>query len=185
MIDHNKELFVPGKIRTYTGKYFNAFDPDQALICIEDIPHALSQLPRFGGHLPHFYSVAQHSLYVSRILPKHLKLCGLLHDATEAYLGGDIPSPFKEQLPGYKEAEHYLLDHIFTKFDVVKTYHSNYEVIKEADTKALKIEWDVLMMDREHSDPYFTPAKDWYVHPERVEATFIRNFNKLYYDGKD
>ena len=57
-IDYDAELFVPDHIRTYTGKYFNAFDPLPELICIEDIAHALSQQPRYAGHLPQFYSVA-------------------------------------------------------------------------------------------------------------------------------
>lgn len=155
-IDYDAELFVPGKIRTFTGNYFDAFNPDPALIDIRDIAHALSQQPRYAGHLPKFYSVAQHSLYVARVLPKHLKLCGLLHDAAEAYLC-DIPSPFKKHIPGYKAAENHLLATVLKKFGVFDLYLKNEEEIKAADVRALKIEWNVLMQGRRNYDPLFAP----------------------------
>ena len=178
-VDYEAELFVPGKIRTYSGHYFDAFNPVAELIKIEDIAHALSQQPRYAGHLPKFYSVAQHCLYVMRILPPALKLVGLLHDAAEAYLC-DIPSPFKAHIQGYKGAENNLLTAILKKFGVFDLYMKNQAAIKEADIKALKIEWDVLMMRRPNYDPKFAPAAGWYVHPERIEAIFLRNFLKHY-----
>jgi len=49
------------------------------------------------------------------MLPTDLKLCGLLHDAAEAYIG-DIISPFKEKFPKIQEAEDALLTIIFEKF---------------------------------------------------------------------
>jgi len=84
-------------IQTYTGKKFWAFDAAIADICIEDIAHALAMRCRFGCHCKEFYSVAQHSVIVSHHLPPELKLWGLLHDATEAYLP-DVPRPQKGRL---------------------------------------------------------------------------------------
>jgi uncharacterized protein len=178
-IDYDKELFVADKIKTYSGVYFDAFNPNPDLIKIEDIAHALSCQPRYAGHLPKFYSVAQHSLYVMRVLPKHLKLVGLLHDASEAYLC-DIPSPFKSRIPGYKAAENHLLATVLKKYGLFDTYLKHQDEIKAADIRALKIEWDVLMQGRANHDPLFAPAQSWYVHPERIEAIFLRNFNKLH-----
>ena len=54
-----ENLYTPNCIRTFTGLYMNVFNPKPDMICIEDIAHALSQQPRFGGHLPRMYSVAQ------------------------------------------------------------------------------------------------------------------------------
>lgn len=57
-----ESLYTPNCIRTFTGIYMNVFDPTDEMICIEDIANALSHQCRFAGHLPNFYSVAQHSV---------------------------------------------------------------------------------------------------------------------------
>src|SRR5665811_1025646 len=97
-----ENLYTPNCIRTFTGIYMNVFEPTPEMISIEDIAHALTMQCRFGGHLPDFYSVAQHSLNCSYLIdnPK-LKLTALLHDASEAYLL-DIPRPIKNNLNNYK-----------------------------------------------------------------------------------
>ncbi|MCT2385141.1 HD family hydrolase [Erwinia pyrifoliae] len=91
-------------IQTVTGKHFNFINTDPASICIEDIAAALSNICRFTGHLPDFYSVAQHSVHVSYLVPAEFALEGLLHDAQEAYCS-DINSPLKSLLPDYREVE--------------------------------------------------------------------------------
>src|ERR1051326_5760594 len=79
---------------THTGKQFWPLDARVDEIDIEDIAHGLSHICRFGGHCRHFYSVAQHSVLVSRAVPLQLRMAGLLHDATEAYIG-DMVRPLK------------------------------------------------------------------------------------------
>ena len=83
-------------IRTFTGGQFHFDDIYKNDIRIADIAHALSNTCRFGGHCREFYSVAQHSLSVSRNVPKWARYPALLHDAAEAYIG-DIVSPLKLQ----------------------------------------------------------------------------------------
>lgn len=178
-IDYAKELFVADHIKTYTGTYFNPLDPNPDKILAEDIAHALSNIPRYGGHLPKFYSVAQHSLYVARILPTHLKLPGLLHDATEGYLGGDIPSPIKARMPEYKAMENKLLTAILKKFGVFETYMKNKDRIKEADIQALKIEWNVLMQGRRNYDKRFVGP---FGTSELIKELFLAKF-KTYYNA--
>ena len=79
-------------IQTYTGKPFNPLageNEDCGPIELMDIAHALSHLCRFNGHTKRFYSVGEHSLYVSTLLEYHgpsIQAWGLLHDAAEAYL---------------------------------------------------------------------------------------------------
>lgn len=69
--------------------------PDPAMIKIEHIALALSRINCYSGHTsPGPYSVAEHSIRVSELLPKEQQLKGLLHDAHE-YVTSDIPRPLK------------------------------------------------------------------------------------------
>ena len=100
-----------GCIRTFTGLYVNPLQLRTEDISIGDIWHHLSNLCRYTGACPEFYSVAQHSVYVSSLAwaqydTKEAALAGLLHDAAEAYMN-DIASPVKhsEGMAGYRAAE--------------------------------------------------------------------------------
>jgi len=138
-----EELYTKGEIRTFTGKYINVFDPNPDDIVIDDIAHALSNMPRFGGHLPVFYSVARHSIMCAGyVLGKELQLEALMHDASEAYLL-DIPSPIKEMLPDYKRVEKNLQRVICEKFDL--PYPMSKEV-KDVDRFMLDLEWRTLVL---------------------------------------
>lgn len=81
-------------VETYTGSRFFPFTPRGDEIRIEDIAHSLANQCRFNGHCPKFYSVAEHSVLVSRLVPEEVALWGLLHDAAEAYIS-DITRPIK------------------------------------------------------------------------------------------
>lgn len=82
---------------TISGRAFSLIDPDPKSILITDIADSLAKQCRFNGHIPRFYSVAQHCCIVADLLPARLGLYGLLHDAHEAYIG-DIIRPVKMAL---------------------------------------------------------------------------------------
>ena len=84
---HLKESYLS----TFSGKKFYPFNPSPEQIEIVDIAHGLSMVCRFSGQCPYFYSVAEHCIHVTNVLPPSLKLEGLLHDASEAYLA-DLPN---------------------------------------------------------------------------------------------
>lgn len=113
-------------MQTFKGKRFDPFDPNPALIDIEDIAHSLSSICRYGGHSNRFYSVAEHSVLVAEYLlatwcDRKLALAGLLHDAAEAYMG-DIPRPIKyrPEFAFYREAEARLDAMIFERFGLAE-----------------------------------------------------------------
>ena len=81
-------------ILTYTGRRYWPASPVTDHVCAEDIARGLSLTCRFAGQCQHFYSVAEHSINVMRLVPQEHKLCALLHDAPEAYLG-DMSRPLK------------------------------------------------------------------------------------------
>lgn len=145
MKEQQENLFTPDCIRTVSGIYINVFNPSPEMICIEDIAHSLSYQCRFGGHLPKFYSVAQHSLNCSYLIEdEELKLAALLHDASEAYLM-DIPRPIKRGLSNYKEIENNLMELIAAKFGFSYPLHTK---IKEVDEIMLELEWNCLMLKK-------------------------------------
>jgi hypothetical protein len=112
-MSHLKDRYLS----TYTGKKFYPYDPRPEQICIEDIAHGLSMLCRFAGQCRFFFSVAEHSIAVAHLLPANLKLFGLLHDASEAYLA-DLPRPVKAGLPEYRAIETNVERVIAEKFEL-------------------------------------------------------------------
>lgn len=145
LMESLENLYLTRCIRTVSGKYIDVFDPTPDMICIEDIAHSLSNMPRFGGHLPYFYSVAQHSLWCAQEASEPNKLAALLHDTTEAYIL-DFPSPIKKEFPEYKKMEDKLMKVIAAKFNIQYPFHPE---IKEIDKKALHFEWNSIMLAKQ------------------------------------
>jgi len=108
---------MTARLRTYTGLDLDPLDPQPEALAIEDIAHGLAHTCRFSGQCPRFYSVAEHSVRVSRMVPARDALVALLHDATEAYLS-DLVSPLKAlgDLAGYRAIEARLLAAIYRRF---------------------------------------------------------------------
>jgi uncharacterized protein len=130
-------------IQTYTGKQFWPLEPRLEDIDIRDIAHALSNLCRYGGHVEKFYSVAQHCVLVSQVVPREHALRGLLHDASEAYLI-DVPRPIKrsEGMEAYRIAEKRLEAAIYERFGLSA---EDPKCIKTADNQLLRTEQRDLM----------------------------------------
>lgn len=87
-----------------SGRPFWACDPRPEDIHLDDIVHALSHQCRYGGHCSKFYSVLEHSVLVSLVVPKEHARDGIGHDFTEAYVV-DVPRPLKRMLRDYAAIE--------------------------------------------------------------------------------
>lgn len=57
-------------IKTFSGKHFYYDRINKDDIDINDIAVSLSNICRFAGHLSHFYSVAQHAVLCSQLVPQ-------------------------------------------------------------------------------------------------------------------
>ena len=168
-------------IQTFTGKQFWPLNPKTEDICIEDIAHALSMICRFNGHCSQFYSVAEHSVLVSRFCPDKFKLYGLLHDASEAYIS-DVGKPIKPKLNGYGEIEAQLQFTILMSFDQHgKRFNS---ITKDIDKRILVDEQKQLMpkhpvewSQTKDIEPLGVELKCW--QPEKAEEEFLNEFYRL------
>jgi uncharacterized protein len=135
---------APGPyLQTVSGRWVNPFDPDPDQLDAGDIARALANQCRFGGHSRVFYSVAQHSVVVSRLVEERGGdvedvFAALMHDAGEAYLG-DMPHPLKHRSPlgaAFKEAEEHLEQAIRARFRI----KADVPQIKRADRALLATE---------------------------------------------
>jgi hypothetical protein len=128
-------------IQTFTGRQFWPLSPHVDDVDIRDIIHALALKCRFTGHCREFYSVAQHSVLVAQMLPPELKLWGLLHDASEAYLP-DVARPVKRELVGFNAIEARVMRCIAERFSLSWPMPDEVHV---ADIRALATERRDLM----------------------------------------
>lgn len=141
--------YQQGKFETGSGVLFDIMNPSWDMIQIDDIALGLSQVIRFGGQIADTYTVAHHSILVARMLPRKYRLAGLLHDASEAYVG-DVIKPLKELIgEPYKRIEKRIQTTIELKFGVHMTSEMK-TAIKAADLEALRIESEAFQRGDPH-----------------------------------
>lgn len=174
-------------ITTYSGIRMNPVQPQKDDIDIKDIAHALSLVCRGGGHVTHFYSVAQHCLVCAeeaglRGHSLRVQLGALLHDGSEAYMS-DLVRPVKEQIPQYRTIENRLIDTIWEAFVPGEPLtEEERRIIKEIDDDVMSWDMKILLGDeinqryenlRHKPDHSFVPM-------ETVERKFLSKFDELY-----
>lgn len=166
-------------LQTYTGKAVSLPKPHPDEIDIIDIAHSLAFQCRYNGHSKRFFSVSQHSCHIHDLVPDELKLAGLMHDASEAYLC-DIPRPLKPFLQGYKEIENDIMGIIAEKYGVTQ---DALQAVKEYDDRILLNERDQLCSKPpkpwmiEHLEPLDLEIPYWTA--PMAEGQFLKRFFKL------
>jgi 5'-deoxynucleotidase YfbR-like HD superfamily hydrolase len=170
-------------IALLSGAMFNYNKPEESDVTIDDIATALSNVCRFSGHLPRFYSVAQHLVNTSRIVRPELAFTALMHDTAEAFTN-DLPTPLKWALPIFKELEVRIEGAMANKFGFQFPYPDE---VKLADTQMLLLEKNYVKEDTSkweyYGDVKFEHLRDivdldsW--QPRRAKREFLERFNEL------
>lgn len=178
MIHSDGPTRVGDWFQTFSGVQFYPFDPRPEDIRIEDIAHHLSMICRFGGAIRTFYSVGQHSVLVSHAVPEEFALWGLLHDASEAYLG-DMVRPLKVGMPAYRDVEHRVMSVIAERFGLswpeppeIKIADNNLLATERRDLLPHQLRWT------ESGTPLANPITPW--SSDGAELVFLQRFKGLY-----
>jgi len=165
-------------MQTVSGRVYWPIDPRSDEVDIRDIAHALAHQCRYAGHTRRFYSVAEHCVLVSQVVPPADALHGLLHDATEAYCV-DVPRPVKRYLAGYAEIEARNWLAICERFGLDATLSAS---VHTADNSVLLAEKAALMPGGDM--PWGIAGKPAAVvvqglSPLRARAAFLRRWREL------
>ena len=174
-------------IQTYTNRKINLLNMQPQDIDIRDIAHGLSQVNRWNAQTITRYTTAEHSLYVSRLLPNQLKLYGLLHDASDAYLP-DVPHALKYNkiMDDFRILESEIQDKIYQKYDIQYTPEAE-KLLKYADNITAYWEYKKLFTkDIGHMDIHKEISKrvrvDIKIYQSKViESKFLKEFKRLYH----
>ena len=170
-------------ISMLSGSYFDYLNPEAAQLVIDDIATPLANICRFAGHLPIFYSVAQHAVNCSLIVPDEFAFDALMHDTAEA-LTNDIPTPLKTALPVFKELEIKIEAAMSVKFGFtyplapeVKLADSQMLGLEMTHVKGLKERWQVLDgIEWEHLLP-LVDLTSW--TPRLAKRNFLQRYEEL------
>lgn len=131
--------------QTASGGYIDYLDPQPDQFTLDDICQGLARECRFNGQTRHYYSVAQHSVLVSLMVPKEFALEGLMHDGSEAFMR-DISSPLKALLPDYARIEKGVQAAVYRHFGLPAHLEGQAaKAVKEADARMTMTERIQLM----------------------------------------
>lgn len=185
-----------------SGAKMYVFRPERSdPILVSDLAKAKSQLCRWGGNLPQFFSVAQHSVYAYRIakangMPWVVQFMALFHEVSEPVMG-DQPSPVKRGMWFFRWTEDRFQHEAFIRLAAkanrylnITTIKDLYPYVKEIDVLLLRAERVTLRnkttgicSDRgkeitaHHDDPSIHDVVDpnfyWWT-PEEAEYAFIQ-----------
>lgn len=154
------------------------------------VASSLSKICRFTGHLRKFYSVAEHSVKCSYMVPEEFAFEALLHDAHESVVG-DLSTPVKRFIgEAYQDLSDKAEREMRESFALPETESAE---VRLADTYMCIIEaadglpsggndWASynelrpIALSAAHSNGYLWPA---YWDPDRAEMEFFRRFNSL------
>jgi uncharacterized protein len=181
-------------VQSRDGVILDLLEPNLRKYTIEEAAHSLARINRFSGHTRSLipYSVAQHSVLVSRHLPERFAYAGLAHDLHESIIG-DVTSPVKwalEALGGgsaFNELDGIVMRAVQKRFGVKVGEECKFAV-REQDLRALVTERRDLLGDIEAKSwgikfggmpvlPWEDIITPWDV--QKAERIFLAEFERL------
>jgi hypothetical protein len=165
---------------TYSGRTLDLVHPDFTGFRIEDIARPLAYQCRFVGNTRSFYSVAQHCVLASELVPAEFAYDALMHDSEEAFTG-DWPTPWKIRIgrAAIREAIAPIKQALAVFFNF---RDPEPEIVKIADQRALATELrDLCAPHRLNWRDLPAPAEAPIVplDPDQAMARFLERFREL------
>lgn len=169
-------------MRTISGRRIYILEPKPLDYGeIRDIAHHLSLIYRYNGGTRVPWSVAEHSIMMSYVVPQEYALEALLHDAHEMAVGDNI-TPMKRACPELKAIDALHERAMRKQWGLTETIS---DVVKVADgrmhateTRQLRPMCDFTGAGDIMSEPYthiILKSSDW----ESVKKSFLRRFYEL------
>jgi hypothetical protein len=180
---------------TSRGRALDLLDPRPDDVDLTEIGRSISHLCRYNGCVRRFYSVAEHSVLVSRWLAAEypnlpeLRVAGLLHDAAEAYTG-DITWPVQDLLfrgeygRHVRNAYHDMqrrLDRLICDLVGIDVSWLHHDLVRQADLRILLDEREALLLGRprpwavESMGPLGVKVEGW--SPDAAFETWCRELS--------
>ncbi len=137
-------------ITTFSGQRVKSTAVHPSQINRSDMLRGLAMQVRYLGQIRDFYSIAEHSVLVSRIAeaynePTDVLRAALLHDGHE-YLTGDFPSPYKYDVDGLRPWERSIEGVFREAMGLPPNEHPVWTSVKRYDLIALHFEARNLMI---------------------------------------
>jgi hypothetical protein len=139
-----RKVWIP----TFRGMFY-PLAPRIEEVDILDIAYGLAAEPRWAGQSRKPYSVAQHSIRLSRLVRPELAKAALLHDAPEGLGFRDMAKPMKMLFPDLARAEYRCLVVVGLRFGFDVPLDP--EII-EMDARCASDEWEFLQLGPKPDD---------------------------------
>lgn len=186
-------------MHTSNGKKYWPMDPRPEEVHIEVVAHHLATRARYNGATQHptneeliLYSVAEHSVYVSRYIEEVLgkpeyALEGLLHDGSEAY-NGDLIRPLKYDpifRSPFQAVEELNETAGASRFSLIYPYPKEVKIADEAVTNAEiaqivpKDPNQDFTVGKLHDDTNMAPYEIQMLLPFAAKKLFLARFEEL------
>lgn len=177
-------------VKTWRGHKINLFTgptPDQ--IDILDIAHQLAMQCRFTGAIDHFYSIAEHSIYVAMLAPPIIRPYCLFHDSPE-YVLHDWNKPLKNLV----ESKTNIYEEITEKFErvIMEKFGLSYQKFKDLYLEIKELDLQVYDYERRFINQIGNTLPEG--HPlhgmpfgmtwEQAESEFLNMFEQCYLEPK-